>query len=531
MRILGIELGGYSIKAVEIESRFRKFEILELHEIVLPPSEEDLKKAYQQKIHELFARLPVNPDKIVTSLPSTHVTLRVLSIPLKQKKKVEKAYRFELEDMVPFSIEESILEHQIIGDENGSLVLCALAPEKLVKSYLEWLQSIGIDPDWLTFDGMGILNLYSNAFKNVSQKNPESSCILVIDIGHISTKIIFFKDFKPCFFRNISWGGKNLTLQISNIMGISIEEAEKLKISSINMDSHKMNTSKEQQLYMIAEDILLSLVADINHSILAFRSKYSKQLSSVIITGGLTKLKGIESFLSKNLLLPVEKFAYFSQFGIRNETNFDQCSFGEVIGRALVFARKVPYLFNFRRHTVAKVSSLEELITFILTPNIKKILIYILIFLSALFIHVKIALYIQKTELSKKTDETAKLFQEVFGNVPTHTKKNLLSNPKDLEKHIEQKNLELTQKISLLSRNKKPTLELLFSFSRVFPKNIKVDVNMLSISDKSFSLEGVLYEGDILPVKKNLEDAKIFKKIDISVSDKRFKINGEIEGR
>jgi len=36
MRILAIELGGRSIKAVEIESRFRRFDVLDFHEVKLP---------------------------------------------------------------------------------------------------------------------------------------------------------------------------------------------------------------------------------------------------------------------------------------------------------------------------------------------------------------------------------------------------------------------------------------------------------------------------------------------------------------
>ena len=36
MRILAIELGSWSVKAVEIESRFRRFEVLDFHEVKLP---------------------------------------------------------------------------------------------------------------------------------------------------------------------------------------------------------------------------------------------------------------------------------------------------------------------------------------------------------------------------------------------------------------------------------------------------------------------------------------------------------------
>lgn len=160
MRILGIDFGTWSIKAVEMESRWRRLEVLDFHEVKMPLQLSEPVPMYQAALQQLLASLPSHPDKIVTSLPVDKIALRFLRIPIGNRKKVEQMYQFELEDNIPFKLEESALEHRISPDGRGSLVFTAVAPKKFVRSQLDWYQAIGVDPDWLCFDGMG-LSIYS----------------------------------------------------------------------------------------------------------------------------------------------------------------------------------------------------------------------------------------------------------------------------------------------------------------------------------------------------------------------------------
>ncbi|MFM8313500.1 MAG: hypothetical protein ACKOA8_04380, partial [Deltaproteobacteria bacterium] len=70
MRILSLELGSWSVKAVEIESRFRRFEILDLHEVKLPLRIDDPATIYKEALTEILAKVPSHPEKIVASLPA-----------------------------------------------------------------------------------------------------------------------------------------------------------------------------------------------------------------------------------------------------------------------------------------------------------------------------------------------------------------------------------------------------------------------------------------------------------------------------
>lgn len=128
MRILGLDFGTWSIKAVEMESRWRRIEILDFHEVKMPLQLQEPVPMYQAALQQLLSSLPSHPDKIVTSLSSDKTALRFLRIPISSRKKVEAMYQFELEDGIPFKLEDSVVEHRISPMEKEASSLQRLHP-------------------------------------------------------------------------------------------------------------------------------------------------------------------------------------------------------------------------------------------------------------------------------------------------------------------------------------------------------------------------------------------------------------------
>src|SRR5687767_4984321 len=101
MRILGIDIGSSSIKAVELESAFGRFDIRDYHE--LPNLENTPEKVVQQ----LVSKLSKTPDRIIVSLPYKSTTFRNLQLPTRDKKAIQSGIKFELEDELPFPSDSS----------------------------------------------------------------------------------------------------------------------------------------------------------------------------------------------------------------------------------------------------------------------------------------------------------------------------------------------------------------------------------------------------------------------------------------
>lgn len=532
MRILGIEFGSWSLKAVEMESRFRRLDLLDFHEVRLPLQITDPTATYKAAVEKLMARLPSHPEKIVTSLPPSQTALRFLQIPIKQRKKVEKMFRFELEDNVPFKLDDAIIEHHVMKAPEGSLVLAAIAPKRHIQTHIEWLRSVGIDPDWLTFEGMGLVNIYLSQWNPKATDNPQGP-ILLMDIGHQKTNIAVFEQDRILLFRTIAWGGAAVTQAIAMALGVSAEEAERCKMNDLKLDKDLDGASAdEREMITAAGQAFSSFLADVNHSLVSFRSQYGERMTAVRIAGGTSKIWGFDAFLERSLDMPVTTFKERGDINFKGDVaKVDEIRFGEPMGRALVFARKATLLFNFRKQEMGKETSLTEVSAFLKNPNVIRLLKYSAAFAVLMLIHVNIAGYLADQEAKAASNELKKAFSETFKDVSAKQRGALTSNPKDLKKFIDQKNNELDQKLKMLSKARLPMLSLVRGISESFPADVRVDVNKMQLDDRTFLMEGVLYEGDLSKVTDNLKKVTSLSKIDLSRDGQRFTYRGELVGR
>jgi type IV pilus assembly protein PilM len=541
MRILGMEFGAWSLKAVEMESRFKKVEILDLHEVRLPLENLDPTAAYKKAVQDLMARLPSHPEKIVASLPPAQTALRFLNLPIKQRKKVETSFKFELEDSVPFKLDDSIIEHYVSRTKEGSLVFAAIAPKRYVQSHIDWLMSVGVDPDWLTFEGMGIINLYLSSPPPISILSPEEDedtggPVLLMDIGHLKTNIAILENDQLKLFRSIAWGGWAITQAISGALGISAEEAEQRKMNDLKLyertDDGAATAKGSAELTEAATQALNSFVAEISHSLVSFRAQYKTEISSIQITGGTSRTKGIEEYLSRALDKPVDFFKPFHQLKLGKEVDLSQeMRFGEPLGRAYVYTRKSALMFNFRKAEMAKGTSLTEVGTFIKNPGILRLLRYAGFFSLVLFLYVVLATPLSQEESHKSNQELSKVFQDNFRTVPAKLRTSLTTNPQELKKFLDQKNNEMEQKLKMLSKRRIPMMGIIKSISDAFPPTVKVDVNTLSLDDRAFTVEGVLYEGNLDAVSENMKKVAALSSVSVKKDGQRFTITGQVNGR
>ncbi len=531
MRIIGIDLGTWSIKAVELESRFRRMELLDFHEIRLPLQNSDPSTSYRQGIDQLMARLPVLPEKVITGLPPSHTALRFLQFPIKQRKQVEKTFRFELEDNIPFKMEDAIVEHQYWRTKAGSLVFATIAPKKNVLSHVEFLKRVGLDPDWLTFDGMGLANIYLSQQADIKPEAEITTAL--VNLGHTKTTIAVFEGARLQFFRTVSWGGNSINQALAVSSAISIEEAEQLKLSSLRLDEEiEAMDPNHQDVALTSMQAISPLVTDLNHTFVSYRNLYQNQIQAVLVTGGTSKIPGLEKFLQRQLNAPVTSFPAFQDLSIKEgSAKFEETRFGEAVGSAFVFARKASILFNFRQQEAGKETSIAEISSFLQDANVVLLAKFGLFLLGVLFLHVTVSGIVAGRETKLAQDDLGKVLAQTFPSLPQQMRKSLSKSPADLGRYVDQKTKDLDQRLNTALKNRTPMLSLIRDVSNAFSDSVKVDVNTLQLDDKTFTVEGVVYSGDVNQVVEALKKISAFGKIDVTMNTQRFTIKGEVIGR
>jgi Tfp pilus assembly PilM family ATPase len=78
-RIIGLDIGSHSIKAVQLRRTFRGFELVGFHEKEIPRDGETVSSdAVAQTIAELFGEGRLSGDMVITSIPGHQVSTLII---------------------------------------------------------------------------------------------------------------------------------------------------------------------------------------------------------------------------------------------------------------------------------------------------------------------------------------------------------------------------------------------------------------------------------------------------------------------
>jgi cell division protein FtsA len=132
----------------------------------------------------------------------------------------------------------------------------------------------------------------SSYAKSISYKNNFSSIkdISFIDVGFYKTSIINYKKNQINFFQTLPIGGHHITKDLSKILNIDLEDAEKIKMSFIAGD----NDLKIKNLsYDLIQEIIISRTEEILrlcNKLLEFNNNEEQKQSKVVFIGSGSKI-------------------------------------------------------------------------------------------------------------------------------------------------------------------------------------------------------------------------------------------------
>ncbi len=142
------------------------------------------------------------PDRIIASLGGEGASLRLIDLPAGVEKKVSEVLPGELGTVLPFDVEDAVIDYQVVGRDETTIHLMAVAaPRDRVAERLRELQAAGVDPRELAvgaavFDGLGAL----------LGESLHDKTVLVIDVGPANTDFAVLTNGRCTFARTVSGG-------------------------------------------------------------------------------------------------------------------------------------------------------------------------------------------------------------------------------------------------------------------------------------------------------------------------------------
>jgi len=305
-RVIGLDIGSYSIKAVEIVNTFKSYEITNFYENIIPNVDElDPDVVLPACMEQLFQENNLKADRIITAMPGQYISSRVMPFAFSDARKIEAAILSELEDAVPFNMEDMIIDHQILGTMNGQTVALAVMTRKnFLRSFLEHLQRIDIDPKLVDVDSLAFYNLASY------MDMPAGQCCALVDVGHEKTSVCIVQDGVLRMFRSINLGGRYLTEFLARDLETDFSEAQRVKhrISRVLCDADQANDLTGDDRLIVERMTLASnaIVKELGRTFYAFKTWEKSPLSRLYLSGGTSRIKNFDGYLQDQLEIPVQ---------------------------------------------------------------------------------------------------------------------------------------------------------------------------------------------------------------------------------
>jgi general secretion pathway protein L len=300
-RILGLDLGSHSVKAVLLDAGRSSGTLgwAEVHRGEGTP-EESLRAA----LATLRAQHPWSPEQVVVAMPGTSVATHLFQLPFRDAKRLEAALPFEVEGQLPGELEEVVFDYQAgARTDAGTELLVGVVGKDEVRSLLALLAQAGYDPRGLTHPAL----VYRSLFIGTSEEmhvGPGQLAALV-DVGHQRTVVAVGRPGDGLVYARVfPGGGLDVTLALASQFGVSLADAELWK----ERDGSLLPGGGPEHARALATiaRALQPVTREVRGTLRAATTRDRRPVARLLLCGGTAQLPGLAESWSEELGVPAE---------------------------------------------------------------------------------------------------------------------------------------------------------------------------------------------------------------------------------
>jgi len=302
-RILGLDLGSYSVKAVVLESTMRGYTVKACHEVIVLTEGErsDRLKAALTKLHATGVGAA---DQIVVALPGLASATHTLSMPFSDPKKIDATIGFEVEGQLPFDLSEAVFDYQIASsDERGANLLVGVVKKDDLATVLTALQESKLDPRIVTHPALAYQNLLTT-LPEAMGPDATDDAVAFVDLGHERVTLTIGRMGNPVeAARAISGGGAALTRALAHEFQIPMAEAQSWKEQHGAVGSEAVGADAERAAGAFLR-AFQPVLRELKTTIKSYTARSRRQVGRLILSGGTARLRGLVEQLERDLGIP-----------------------------------------------------------------------------------------------------------------------------------------------------------------------------------------------------------------------------------
>ncbi len=313
---VGLDIGSSSVRAAAIDVGKAQPVLRKVGEVGLPAGAVVAGEiidgaAVVDAIKELWRKHRLPKKRVVVGLANQRVVVRQVDVPLMGETELRDALPFQVQEYMPMSVEEAILDHIGIDEfttpegEPMQAILAIAAHRSMVQDFL----------DVTTSAGLSVIAVDLQAFALVRSLVPApiEGVAVLVDIGADITQVVLVSGSTPRFVRIVQTGGSNFTDALVEELGVDAAEAEQLKRRigvSVEDDvppADDEDASQDEAAQAVLTREAGGFIEEIRGSVNFFLSQgEGGPLTRVVVAGNGARLPHLANRLGRTLDAPVE---------------------------------------------------------------------------------------------------------------------------------------------------------------------------------------------------------------------------------
>jgi type IV pilus assembly protein PilM len=234
-KVIGLDIGTSSIKVAELDISGGSASLESFALMATPPNSVvsgEIQDPSQvgATIQLLLSEIKTKRKLASVGLWGTSVIVKKVTIPTMETKMIRDQIRFEAEQYIPFDVNNISLDFSVLSKSfspDTLDVLLVAAQNEIVAQYVNAVSMAGLKVEVIDVSGFSLANVFEFNYGRFSNET-----VGLFNFGAAVTNFVVVSGGEIVFCRDIPVGGSNYTNEISKNMGVSLQEAESLKISA-----------------------------------------------------------------------------------------------------------------------------------------------------------------------------------------------------------------------------------------------------------------------------------------------------------
>jgi len=319
VNIIGLDIGTNSMKLVCLKQT-KKLTTLKNFAIIPLPAESIVDgalmntSAISDSLGKILRELKIKSKKVALSISGHSVFVRFIRTTTVNDDELEEHIKWDAESYIPVNINDVYIDFQKLTDtpdQSGEIeVLLVAAKRNMVDEYDQLVKSVGLKPSVVDIDAFALQNVYEFNYPNRFRDEN----IVIINIGSAITNINIIEKGISKFVRDISIGGMEVTEAVSQYYGLSVEEAESIKLGALQGDTNLVNS---KELHSIYERVTNRIAGEILQTIDYYRTQVAgDDIDRLYLSGGGSKVELIARRLGESSGIQIEYLDPFNNINI-----------------------------------------------------------------------------------------------------------------------------------------------------------------------------------------------------------------------